>query len=31
MKICPNLSNPQVAEEWEELVENLDGSVKAAY
>ena len=31
MKICPNLSNPQVAEQWEELVENLDGSVKAAY
>ena len=31
MKICPNLSNPQVAEEWEDLVENLDGSVKAAY
>lgn len=31
MKICPNLSNPQVAEEWEELVENLDGSIKAAY
>ena len=31
MKICPNLSNPQVVEQWEELVENLDGSVKAAY
>ena len=31
MKICPNLSNSQVAEEFEDLVESLDGSVKAAY
>lgn len=31
MKACPLLSNPQVAEQWEELVENLDGNVKAAY
>lgn len=31
MKICPNLSNSQVAKEFEDLVESLDGSVKAAY
>lgn len=31
MKICPNLSNSQVAKEFEDLVKSLDGSVKAAY